>query len=644
VTQTIGERLEQQGTGFVARELELALLRLVLADDGPVVVFVHGIGGVGKSALLEEFGREARGLGAVVLRIDGGAIEPSVRGFLEALAGRAGRSLASPASAAARLASLGPRVILTIDRYESLGSLDPWLRQVLIPALPSSVRVILAGRAAPAAEWPLRLGRLFRSLPLGNLPRNDAEHLLRRIGVGPADAERINRLARGHPLSLRLAAAAMIAGPALDPDATTITALLEELTRLYLAKLDGPTRRALDAASMVRRATLSLLGAMLPHAAPQDAFDRLRSLPFIELTTDGLVVHDTIREVVAAYLRASDPDGARRYRIAAWRRLRDEVANAPRAEMRRYSADLLYLLEHPAVREAWFPTSDQRHLVEVARPDDWPDILRFSGLQYPGESISDVEAWWRELPGAFRVARDGMGTAVGFSVLTELDRIPRRLVDADPVARAWRDHLRANPVPRGQVCSVYRFERADPANPDQLQVHAALNMDLPRTWMELRPSIRRHYLVGREPWSGDDDPLDQRPLPASPLVMNGVTRHLAVIDFGPLSVDGWLTKLIATELRVEEDTLLDAGQRQLVLATGRVDLSALEFGVLQYLVERAGTVVDRASLLQEVWGYDDAGGSNVMEAVVSSLRRKLGDRAAVIETVRGLGYRFVPSG
>jgi DNA-binding response OmpR family regulator len=42
-----------------------------------------------------------------------------------------------------------------------------------------------------------------------------------------------------------------------------------------------------------------------------------------------------------------------------------------------------------------------------------------------------------------------------------------------------------------------------------------------------------------------------------------------------------------------------------------------------------------------VWGYDDAGGSNVIESVILSLRRKLGDRANAIETVRGVGYRFI---
>ena len=53
--------------------------------------------------------------------------------------------------------------------------------------------------------------------------------------------------------------------------------------------------------------------------------------------------------------------------------------------------------------------------------------------------------------------------------------------------------------------------------------------------------------------------------------------------------------------------------------------------------------MERAVLLREVWGYDYAGGSNVIEALVTSLRRKLGDRSAAIETVRGIGYRFLAS-
>ena len=63
--------------------------------------------------------------------------------------------------------------------------------------------------------------------------------------------------------------------------------------------------------------------------------------------------------------------------------------------------------------------------------------------------------------------------------------------------------------------------------------------------------------------------------------------------------------------------------------------------MLNYLYQRDGKVVERSSLLRDVWGYEYSGGSNVIESIIRSLRRKLGDRAAAIETVRGMGYRFV---
>jgi hypothetical protein len=170
-------------------------------------------------------------------------------------------------------------------------------------------------------------------------------------------------------------------------------------------------------------------------------------------------------------------------------------------------------------------------------------------------------------------------------------------------------------------------------------------LDLKQAYMELRPELRRFYTSDSEVW-GVESPWTRvgfEPIPGAPVDLDGTAYYAYVLDFGPASVDGWLTRIIATELRVEEDSILDTAQHQLVLDGRRVDLSKLEFEVLHYLYERRSKVVERSSLLRDVWGYDYAGGSNVIEALVKSLRRKLGDRAAAIETVRGVGYRFVAS-
>jgi AAA ATPase-like protein len=642
MTQTVRQLIDEQATRLVGRDAEMAVLRGMLREGGPLVVFVHGIAGIGKSALVEAFGVEARAAGATVLRLDGRSIEPTERGFLGALEGKTGGELATPEAAATRLDELGGRVILVLDTYELLRLLDPWLRQALLPALPDRVRIVLSGREPPMTGWPSAFGGLFRGLQLENLPRHDAEDLLRRAGVDERDADRIYRIARGHPLSLRLAASALAERPEVSLDAVTVKAIVEGLTDLYLSGLDPKTRIALDATSVVRRATRSLLAAMLPETAPQDAFDRLRTLPFVELGDDGLVLHDTVRESIAALLRSADPARSKRYRAAAWRRLREEVAHAPRHEMWRYTADLLYILENPIVREAFFPTTDHLFSAEAARPGDGSAIIEIARRHMLADSADIVETWWRLAPAAFRVIRDRGDAVTGFYTVCEIDQLSHRLVEADPVLAACWEHLRRHPVPHGQRVLFSRGWLSRDHGEAPSAVQAACWLDTKRVFMEMRPTLRRMYTVAHDiaTFGPMVASLGFEALPAGPVELDGVPYYAAQNDFGPSSIDGWLSRLVAAELEIEDDSILDPVQHQLVLDGRRVDLTKLEFDVITYLQQREGHVVERAALLRDVWGYEDGGGSNVIEANVRSLRRKLGDRAGSIETVRGLGYRF----
>jgi DNA-binding winged helix-turn-helix (wHTH) protein len=506
--------------------------------------------------------------------------------------------------------------------------------------MPELARLVLAGREPPVPDWRMAMGDWFASIPLGNLSRISAMELLRRDGVEDVDLERIERLARGHPLSLRLAAASL--ATAGQREAAPMSAIVERLTELYLTGLDPATRQALDAASAVRRPTRSLLAAMLPGEEPSDAFERLRRLPFVELTADGLMVHDTIREAVAAYLKAADPDRWRRYRIAAWRQLRAEVARAAPDEMWRCTADLLFLLENPMIRDVFFPTTEHRYSVDVARPGDWPAIEAVARQTLGSAELDLVATWWQRNPMGFRVARSGDGAIVGAEV-RGMDALPRSLVDLDPVARRWRDHLRTSPVPAGQHVLLNRFDLCGADAETAELVMAALMLDLKRRYMELRPDLRRIYSADPVSVIGTGwEELGFEEVPGGPIRIGEGIVYPAFLDFGPASVDGWLTRVIATELRVEDDRLLDVAQRQLVVDGRRVDLTKLEVDVLRCLVDHPNRVVDRATLMREAWGYADGNGSNVLEAQVKSIRRKLGGHAAAIETVRGVGYRFVP--
>jgi two-component system, OmpR family, phosphate regulon response regulator PhoB len=77
--------------------------------------------------------------------------------------------------------------------------------------------------------------------------------------------------------------------------------------------------------------------------------------------------------------------------------------------------------------------------------------------------------------------------------------------------------------------------------------------------------------------------------------------------------------------------------------SAEVELSALEFRLLLVLYERRNRVQSRSSLLDGVWGVTADVTTRTVDTHVKRLREKLGTARAYIETVRGVGYRFVAS-
>jgi len=637
----VRDLLDRQVAGsFVGRNEELCSLREILADEGPVVVHLHGIAGIGKSRLLGAFAQSARAEGATVVRLDCRGIEPTEAGLLTKLALASGGALGSAEEIAARLGSVGTKVIVALDTYEVFRLMDTWIRQVFLPVLPDNVRFVLCGREAPISAWLSDPGwhGLFRSIRLESLEQQDAAELLFRVGVAIEDAKYLARICHGHPLALTLAASMRRTEP-IALRVRVAQHVVEELSSLFLADITDPqTRRALEAASVVRRVTLPILGAMLPDASPQDAQERVRTLPFVQPDQDGLHIHDAVREAIAATLRADNPQQFHAYRRSAYRYFMTEVHGAPASDLWRYTADLLYLLENPVVREAFFPSGAQEYGVEPARIEDGRAILEIIERHETIASASYLKRWWSESPETFAVARDRKGSVAGFYFIFDPVTVPGRLRREDPVTRAWLDHLDRLPMPRQQRALFLRrwLSAQDGEAPSPVQ--AACWVDVKRKYLELRPNLRRVYLAlcELEPYAAVAQKLGFRVLGEA----SGDCYHSAVLDFGPSSVDGWLARLVAAELGVVEDGLLDSAARELVLNGRRVGLTKLEFGVMEFLHMRAGEAVPRSLLLENVWEQSYDGGGNVVDVVIRALRKKLGEKASLIQTVHGVGYRL----
>ena len=94
-----------------------------------------------------------------------------------------------------------------------------------------------------------------------------------------------------------------------------------------------------------------------------------------------------------------------------------------------------------------------------------------------------------------------------------------------------------------------------------------------------------------------------------------------VMTFGPLTIDK-----AAHRVTVDGDILA---------------LTSTEFSLLATLAERRGRVQSREELLNTVWGYDYAGYGRTVDTHIRRLREKLGGASEMVETVRGVGYRFI---
>lgn len=116
----------------------------------------------------------------------------------------------------------------------------------------------------------------------------------------------------------------------------------------------------------------------------------------------------------------------------------------------------------------------------------------------------------------------------------------------------------------------------------------------------------------------------------------------------PFSIEELAARIRARlRWRDEKDFALRAGSLTLDVTAHRaflegreVRLSARELELLTAFMRHQGQVLSRPQLLKMVWDIDFDPGSNVVDVHVAALRRKIGSE--LVETIRGLGYRFVP--
>lgn len=88
--------------------------------------------------------------------------------------------------------------------------------------------------------------------------------------------------------------------------------------------------------------------------------------------------------------------------------------------------------------------------------------------------------------------------------------------------------------------------------------------------------------------------------------------------------------------------VIDKIAHQVMVEGELVDLSFKEFELLSYFVENCGVALSREKILNNVWNYDYFGDPRTIDTHVKKLRAKLGEKGELIQTIWGLGYKFIP--
>jgi DNA-binding response OmpR family regulator len=88
--------------------------------------------------------------------------------------------------------------------------------------------------------------------------------------------------------------------------------------------------------------------------------------------------------------------------------------------------------------------------------------------------------------------------------------------------------------------------------------------------------------------------------------------------------------------------VIDTDKHEVAAAGTRIELTATEFKILQFLASRPGRVFSRDQILDHLWGTEKAVIDRTIDVHIRNLREKLGPAASLIKNIRGVGYKLEP--
>ncbi|SFE22855.1 AAA ATPase domain-containing protein [Lentibacillus persicus] len=468
---------------FIGREWERALFRHYLHSDNQDVrvLYVHGTGGVGKSYLLNEYQRYAAEKGTFFLSMDCRDFSQTPEGFTEHLLTLI--ELHTPLNNVTEKPSFRKllqtiselasekRMIMAIDSYEHMDSLDRWFREVFVKHLPNTSFVIMAGRHALSGGWVESPAwrRITKAVELKDFSLNQTSAFLEHYGIHNKDLiETMWRFTEGHPLTLTLAAITdgVISKDTLNGKAPNI---LIDLTRRWLSEVkDEKLLLLIEAAALFYTFNQSNLSAVLKQDIDNATFNELTALSFVKPAKYGWTMHDLIRDSIQIDLKLRHPDRSAllNQRSAAFFYKRTIASRKPED-----AASFFYHLDNDFIRSVFFQSEmDNSMYFEPIGEYNFEEVKQFFAFQRKRSIESEVQFYNRGTNESFRFhasaehnqkemelidasyikkinytgarfLKNSDGTALGMSIIVPINKKTLGLLAKEPVSRSYFSRL-----------------------------------------------------------------------------------------------------------------------------------------------------------------------------------------------------------
>ncbi len=442
---TVIEQARRQA--FVGRRFELARFDELLAGTSSWrVMYVYGPGGIGKTALLAEFGARATAAGRTTVAVDLRDVECSPDG------------LRASYDWAATRAGGDPEVVL-LDGYEHFAANDAWLRDQFLPGLVGDPIVVLSGQASPRDPWVTDAGwrQVVSVHPLAALDLADSRELVLKAATPAEHVDALTDLGCGHPLTLALLAEATKTAGAPPGDLADVPDLVATLaTRVIGSVPSAAHATGLAVCAHAWLTTEDLLRRIVGDDAPS-VWAWLESRPFVARAPHGLHPHALVRDALEADLIRRSPETYRRVHRAVHGHVASGLRRADGFDRQLLLDQNLWLHRHSPLSALYLMMRDHGPTTLVPGEEtDHPAVLAIIEQSDTTAEVARAARWLAEKPENLRVVRvDGEVAAFAYNVLWPADA---ELCDADPVTKEILEFAAAtSPARPGEEIWLGRF-------------------------------------------------------------------------------------------------------------------------------------------------------------------------------------------